>query len=197
MKSGINISRLKPESIPHIILKALLTQSLDTLPAEHLEIYNRWHQINNLIRKRMLEDAQVSKFMVEAYGISKSQSYEDIRQAKAFFAITRHDDREYKRGTYIEWLEEAAKKAFAEGKWKEFQALIKEAGELQHMKTILPDRPKYEDIQPYQPTIVYDPNLISAPAAAADRTQLKERWLASKRKQQQAEDAEYEDVTNG
>lgn len=149
--------------------------------------------VNDLIRARRLNDKNIVAMLQKSYGISKSQAYLDIADAKAFFGLIGRDQLEYKRGLYIEWLEEIATLARANDDFKTAVAAIDKAAEIIGLKEKTADVPDYAAIQPFIPVMVYDPKSISTAAAQTSLTDLRQAWEA-KRKKSQGEDVDFEEI---
>lgn len=195
MNLNHKISRLKPQSTSDLILKAFLAGKLESLSEEHQNIFNRWEKVNDLIRGRRLKEKDIVAFLMQAYQIKRSQAYIDIAEAKLFFGIVGRDQVEYKRGVYIEWLEELYRLARASDDYKTALAAIDKAAEIQGMKERSPDLPNYEELQPFSPTITYDKSLISTTASVEKTSDLRAQWEKNRKKTKNiVDDIDYEDA---
>lgn len=195
MSLNSKLFKLKSTSTQDVILRAFLKGELESLNEELQLVFRRWEQANDLIRNKRIKEKNIVAFLREAYGISRSQAYQDIQEAKIFFGTAGREQVEYKRGLYVEWLEELYKLARQSDDYKTAITAIDKASELLGLKTKSPDLPNYEDIQPFIPTLTYDPTMISSPASKTNITDLREAWMKKKMQQNIIQDAEIDDGT--
>lgn len=196
MSLNSKLSRLKPQSTHDIILRAFLKGEVESLSIEMQSIFKRWEQVNDLIRNKRIKDKDIVSFLIEAYGVSRSQAYVDIQEAKLFFGLIGREQVEYKRGLYVEWLEELYKLARQSDDYKTALMALDKASEILGLKTKSPDLPNYEDVKPFIPIITYDPTMISSAAAKKDIHDMREAWMKKKMQQNLIQDASIEDESN-
>ena len=136
------MARLSSDTNLDIIIRHYKDHSTDELNDVQKKLLERWNFADNLIRN--FEDRETQLEMLkEKFGISESQAWRDIANAKHFFGTININDQAYYRIHYAEWLEQLAREAHAAGDRKVAKECLREAAEIRGLKDEDFDADKY------------------------------------------------------
>jgi hypothetical protein len=166
----VPIREIVEENILDKIGKYHLAGTIDLMPDDLKEIYNRWNVILDCFENGRYVDYReksikmpysvrdLVKHLKATFEVSQSQAYEDIANAKYFHHLAKpREDKEFARG----WLAEQLKRWIAicehEKDFKSVAALVKNLIIVEGHDKHDADAPDYSKIQPPELIIVNDP----------------------------------------
>lgn len=167
---SIPLREITEETILDKIGKYHLAGTIDLMPDDLKEIYNRWNIVLDCFENGRYVDYRgksikmpysvrdLVKHLKATFEISQAQAYEDIANAKYFHHLAKpREDKEFARG----WLAEQLKRWIAicehEKDFKSVAALVKNLIIVEGHDKHDADAPDYSKIQPPELIIVNDP----------------------------------------
>jgi len=167
---SIPLREINEETIHDKIGKHHLAGTIELMPDDLKEIYNRWCEVLDCFENGRYVDYRgksikmpysvrdLVKHLRVKYEISQSQAYDDIRDAKFFHHLAKpREDKEFARG----WLAEQIKRWIAicehEKDFKSIAALVKNLIIVEGHDKHDADAPDYSKIQPPELLVVNDP----------------------------------------
>jgi hypothetical protein len=188
----LRLSKIQPDGDHDVILKAFLNNELDLLPEALQKRFKRWETIHELVKEgRILQKHKIVKFLMARFPgeVGRAQAHNDIDESQAFFGTVQHrDQKEYKRGLYVEWLEQWAHKAAKNGDYSTAEKMLKTAGSFMGLDDHSPEAPDMSEIIIWQPVFVYDPSIIMGDRPLPDVNKLRIKYLNKKEKKKFEED---------
>ncbi len=166
----VKASDVKGSTAYDEILRAWLSHSVEKLTQEHARMLVRWEDVHRLIRQGELikvegndkikryNFSQLVEWLREQHQISARQAYDDIKNARRFFALCEgREDLEHARGGSIEVGEMMMWAAHEAGDRMAALGFYKETNKVRGFHEITPDLPDYESFVPPTYVIVSDP----------------------------------------
>lgn len=135
------------------IFHAYKSGTQDELPEKLKHELERWNFADNLLRQFQSRNTVIS-MMKEKYGLSESQIYRDMSNAKRFFGSIHISDKAFYQAFYAEQLEQIVKLALARDDYKTATAALKEAAEIRGLKEGEDVSDLYLNLQPSKFVVV-------------------------------------------
>lgn len=142
------------------ILNHWLNGTVDAMPLEMKDALSRWTRCDVLIQQGKLNNANIAKFLHAEFGTTYRQGYIDIEHAKQFFGSTFKPQKEYWRMAFFKRVETMSHKLEAQGKYEQAVEQIMKAAKLIDLFKVDDVVIPYDEIQPPNINIVYDPTLL-------------------------------------
>lgn len=95
------------------------------LNEEQKRLYERWREVDELIREGGKKRGDIANYIKEKYGVSRTTAFKDIVNAEYVFSSAAPLNKKYRVGIQIEAFEGYIKDAAKEGDWKDVASLGK------------------------------------------------------------------------
>lgn len=121
----------KPLLLERIIKSYIQGENEDLTPEEELTL-KRWKvvQMLSLQHRPCISNTEIKRVLKKEFGVDDFQASRDVIQAQKLFGSVNEVNRQFKRASYVEWLEQIASLSEAKGDYKSAVAALKQSSEI-------------------------------------------------------------------